>query len=373
MIKNKRILAFLLTLAVVLALFPMALADGPVPVTLKASEPDSSGLFTLTLSVKNAEFNAFSFAFSYDTAQIEPVNSSGNKATKFREFAKSLNEEFTTFGNSLDTDVGLFECGGYIIGGMSASAEGLELYSFSFRRIGTGNPDIKLATQSSGGPYNEAMPSGGAITEPKRGEVMESKVTIELPENWGGSTETEVVFPNTGVTPPADAEQRLRNTLILQINNWAAAKNGGLVRIYPGEETAPYIKDSRTMVPLRFIGESLGATVEWDEPTKTATITFNGNVIKMTVGKTSFTYNGQTRKMDTAPEQVKSGEGFVRTMVPIRFVMEAFGKAVEWDQANRLVLITEANQPWVLGGEAEKAATTEVVDLLNNDLFKMFL
>ena len=127
------------------------------------------------------------------------------------------------------------------------------------------------------------------------------------------------------------------------------------------------------MVPLRFIGESLGATVDWDEPTKTATITFNGNIIKMTVGKTSFTYNGQTRQMDTAPEQIKSGEGFVRTMVPIRFVMEAFGKAVEWDQANRLVLITEANQPWVLGGEAEKAATIEVVDLLNNDLFKMFL
>jgi len=74
-----------------------------------------------------------------------------------------------------------------------------------------------------------------------------------------------------------------------------------------------------------------------------------------------------------SPEQIKSGEGFVRTMVPIRFVMEAFGKAVEWDQANRLVLITEANQPWVLGGEAEKAATIEVVDLLNNDLFKMFL
>jgi len=372
LIKNKKILALLLTLAVVLSVFPMALAEGPVPVTLKASEPDSNGLFTLTLSVKDVEFNAFQFAFSYDTAQIEPVDSSGKKTNDFYSFGTCLQNRISTIGENLNSELGLFECGGYIIRGMSAPEEGLNLYSFTFRKIGTGNPGIKLATKNSGGPYNEAIPSGGAITEPKRGEIIESIVVIELPENWGGSTETEVVFPQP-TTSPADAEQRLRNTLILQINNWAAAKNGGLVRIYPGEETAPYIKDSRTMVPLRFIGESLGATVDWDEPTKTATITFNGNIIKMTVGKTSFTYNGQTRQMDTAPEQIKSGEGFVRTMVPIRFVMEAFGKAVEWDQANRLVLITEANQPWVLGGEAEKAATIEVVDLLNNDLFKMFL
>lgn len=61
-------------------------------------------------------------------------------------------------------------------------------------------------------------------------------------------------------------------------------KNDKVVVLTIGSETAtindtqvtldavPVVIDGRTLVPVRFIAESLGATVEWDEPTKTAII-----------------------------------------------------------------------------------------------------
>jgi hypothetical protein len=38
-------------------------------------------------------------------------------------------------------------------------------------------------------------------------------------------------------------------------------------------DVAPFIQNSRTFVPIRFVSEALGCTVEWDDATKTVTIT----------------------------------------------------------------------------------------------------
>jgi hypothetical protein len=37
-------------------------------------------------------------------------------------------------------------------------------------------------------------------------------------------------------------------------------------------DVAPYIKEGRTMLPARWVAEPLGATVEWNNDTKQATI-----------------------------------------------------------------------------------------------------
>jgi len=58
------------------------------------------------------------------------------------------------------------------------------------------------------------------------------------------------------------------NTIGLQIGNNTAVVNGNVISIVP-----PYIKNGRTMVPLRVIAEGLGATVEWDPVNYIVTIT----------------------------------------------------------------------------------------------------
>jgi hypothetical protein len=59
------------------------------------------------------------------------------------------------------------------------------------------------------------------------------------------------------------------NTIGLQIGNTSAVVNGTVMTL----DAPPYIKNGRTMVPLRVIAEGLGATVEWDPALRVVTIT----------------------------------------------------------------------------------------------------
>lgn len=81
------------------------------------------------------------------------------------------------------------------------------------------------------------------------------------------------------------------NNIGLQIGNTSGVINNNVMIL----DAAPYIKNSRTMVPLRFIAEGLGAQVEWDGTTRTVTLTINQLPIA------SFTMNPTT---GTAPLEV---------------------------------------------------------------------
>ncbi|MBP8708144.1 MAG: PQQ-binding-like beta-propeller repeat protein [Caldisericia bacterium] len=65
--------------------------------------------------------------------------------------------------------------------------------------------------------------------------------------------------------------------LYLQIGNPFAGVDGDLVQIDPlNSSVVPEIINGRTMLPLRFVAESLGCTVDWDGTTKTITIRYSG-------------------------------------------------------------------------------------------------
>lgn len=69
-------------------------------------------------------------------------------------------------------------------------------------------------------------------------------------------------------------------------------------------DAPPYIKPGAdiTMVPLRVISEGLGARVAWSQPDKTATIEKEGNTIILTSGAASATVNGETIQLDASVE-----------------------------------------------------------------------
>jgi N-acetylmuramoyl-L-alanine amidase len=76
--------------------------------------------------------------------------------------------------------------------------------------------------------------------------------------------------------------------------------------------TEPFIEkgSGSTMVPWRYISEELGFTVGYDPKTKKITAQKNGTSIVMTVGQKSATVNGKQTQM-TAPPTVVSGTTFV--------------------------------------------------------------
>lgn len=94
-------------------------------------------------------------------------------------------------------------------------------------------------------------------------------------------------------------------------------------------------ENSRTQVPLRVTMESYGALVDWDQSTQTAIVSNNGIVVKVPMGTKYILVNDVKKEIDTKSVVVNS-----RIYLPIRFVLEAFGANVGWDQANRDVIIT---------------------------------
>lgn len=187
-------------------------------------------------------------------------------------------------------------------------------------------------------------------------------VTLKLSTkstSTGGNVSTST---STGITTAMTTSERLEDTIFLQIGNYAAVKDGSLLHI-DSENTAvvPYINsDGRTMVPIRFVAEQMGAEVTWDSDTQMIGIELDGKIISMTIGSREYEVDGEVYEMDT--EAVLSAE-YNRTMVPIRVISEAFGASVEWLEDDQIVVITSGAE-WDLDGTAESGALAKVKTLI---------
>jgi hypothetical protein len=101
-------------------------------------------------------------------------------------------------------------------------------------------------------------------------------------------------------------------------------------------DAAPYIKGDRTYVPMRYMAETLGAEVVWDQTAQTVTLTKGDTVVVFTIGSTTYTVNGESAVADVAPEITSD-----RTMLPARYAAEALGAVVGWDAATQTVIINQ--------------------------------
>jgi len=108
-------------------------------------------------------------------------------------------------------------------------------------------------------------------------------------------------------------------------------------------DVAPYIKDGRTLVPARYLGNALGVPDEniiWDQATKTAV--FKGKKeLTLTIGSKTMKSDNAVIQMDATPEIIPPG----RTMMLARYVAEGLGYEVGWDAVRKLVICWEEGTP----------------------------
>jgi hypothetical protein len=100
-------------------------------------------------------------------------------------------------------------------------------------------------------------------------------------------------------------------------------------------DAAPYILNGRTLVPVRYLADELGAQTAWNPTTQTVTVTKGSTTIDLVIGSTVLTVNGTASPMDVAPVINNS-----RTYLPARYVAEALGANVAWNASNQTVTIT---------------------------------
>lgn len=122
--------------------------------------------------------------------------------------------------------------------------------------------------------------------------------------------------------------------ITLQIGNPMMTVSGKEQEIYPGENAVPIIIESRTLVPIRAIIEAMGGSVAWDNGKQEATLTYNEDVIKLTIHSTTAYLNDTEGLLDVAPVIIDN-----RTMLPIRYIAEGFNFRVKWIEETQTVTI----------------------------------
>ncbi|MGG3471553.1 copper amine oxidase N-terminal domain-containing protein [Neobacillus pocheonensis] len=114
-----------------------------------------------------------------------------------------------------------------------------------------------------------------------------------------------------------------------------------------GDVAAPYInRDGRTLVPLRFISENMGASVSWNGENNQAMIQKGDITIYVTVGLNQIVVNGSNVDMDTSAENT---DGSV--FVPARYIAEALGAEVNFNpKENKVYILSDTTNNFIAFG-----------------------
>ncbi len=354
----------------------IALSISLVGITASAEEIDCADLeLTVTetetdlvdvdVVVKNATVWGIQAAFRYDPEVLQPVNSKGEPAAKFSDFRErsSETEKFSEVGLVLEADRGVFEFTVYLGPGVTgenisdelayvADENGLHIYTLHFKRLKEGNPKLELALNDGGGEYRDTLKHG--ITFMKLSETLPVNIIVNYEgEKTEEFVEAHVVKPKVEI----NKDNRKDDIICLVVDKPTTITFGKKQQIdEQNSNVVPYIKNDRTMVPLRFITESLGAEIVWDEERGGCTVKKGKKEIIITFGSAEFTVNGETVTYD-APIEVMED----RTMVPVRFISEQFDCDVYWNATNRAVVVSPMDNPWIETRKAENQALGEML------------
>ena len=136
--------------------------------------------------------------------------------------------------------------------------------------------------------------------------------------------------------------------LMSSVIAFAAAENiiiDGTTVTIPAEMGKICEKDDRTFVPVRFVMEYLNCYVNYTDYQQSATITNPETGISYFMMANSnelfelSTFSGRAIVMDT---KVFINNDEARMYVPVRFLAEAIGYKVDWDEATQTVTLTSA-------------------------------
>lgn len=133
------------------------------------------------------------------------------------------------------------------------------------------------------------------------------------------------------VVTPASGD--VKATVQFTIDNSTYTVNG----VEKTADVAPFIQNGRTFLPVRFVAEAVGVgedNIIWNDATDTVTLIKGDRIAQVVIGSKSLVVNGVTVQMDVAAA-IKDG----RTVLPLRYVAQALGAEIKWDDAARTVTI----------------------------------
>lgn len=190
--------------------------------------------------------------------------------------------------------------------------------------LDTGTVTLSGKTLTFKVPSNASVESGGTVV-------------VNIKTNSGIKNPVQSGFYKLSISTSKDNKNVLsdnytieKKTIVLVINSKTAFIDNQPVLL----DVPALILNGRTLVPIRFVAESLGAEVGWNSNTREVTVKLDGKIIKLTIDSNIAMVDGIPQILDTMPIIKDS-----RTLVPIRFLAENFGSAVTWNSSTQTVSI----------------------------------
>lgn len=150
---------------------------------------------------------------------------------------------------------------------------------------------------------------------------------------------------------------KLENAILVYIDSSLAIVNEQEKQIDPENNLiVPFVEENRSLVPVRFIAESLGAKVSWDQANQSVCITMGNKEIKMITGCKEMFINSKKIALDV-PAIIKNQ----RTFVPLRAISEAFGKQVFYDRG--LIIISDMKN--IFDTEQDRRTLNQLIEKVN--------
>ena len=188
------------------------------------------------------------------------------------------------------------------------------------------SPAIAVRAESDLSPENPAAAVPSQISGPIAGASETSSITVLLngepvsfdvqPEILAGTTFVSLrsIFEQLGVE--VEWNQQRQEALLTSSREEICLKVGSKVAIRNTEVSsltdAPYLKEDRVMVPLRYLSESLGYDVTWNPETRTAEIRSSQSGSQEETSGSSSEDSGENTAEDTsfsAEKPSSFGEG----------------------------------------------------------------
>ena len=222
--------------------------------------------------------------------------------------------------------------------------------------------------------YTVKTRGGEVLSKTKKSEKVTKEATPKIIEVGTKESESPAPSPNpgydwiypnyrpryywdyknlsTGVTTNNNIKNKVTKPISESIQYVLKIDSKIYERIVNGQSTrltldvAPIIQNSRTMLPMRFVAESIGAKVEWDKATRTASFTKDGIVAKIQIDENKIILsNGETIVMDSKPLNINN-----RILLPITNISRVFNMTngnttdgiaqdIEWNAVERTVTI----------------------------------
>jgi hypothetical protein len=99
-------------------------------------------------------------------------------------------------------------------------------------------------------------------------------------------------------------------------------------------DQAPVMQKGRVLVPFRNTAEDMGIDVNWNQKKQQITATYADKTVILTIKSEVALVNKTKVKLDVPAQVIHN-----RTLIPLRFLSEAFGAKVKWDKITQTVSI----------------------------------